>query len=508
MTSRLNTPAKKLAIILASLLGLRLVILFIAPWGLHGDEAQYWAWSQAPDFGYFSKPPMIAWVIGLTTSIFGNAEWAVRLSAPFLHIGTATMIFFAGRKLFNPDAGFWAALIYILMPAVWLSSYIMSTDAVLLFFWAVALHAWACLRAIEPQTAPKWGRALQLGLALGCGLLSKYAMAFFLPILILAIFFDKPSRKALLNLNGLIVAALVILLLAPNMMWNAAHEFATISHTGENANLGQDFFHPTELLSFWIDQFGVFGFVPFPMLLVALVAGFRQKLSSSALWIAALAALPLCAISLQALLSRANANWAVTAYVAASLLVAVWALQKPRRTTWLRWGLIVQTAFAMGLSGLAVSPRILDAAGFNNPVKRLRAWPETAEAVRQRANEDAYAFIAVDNRLMFYDLNYYEVFPKRWRMTVKLQRPPPELAMWSLNASPAHHANLTRALPDTDAPVLLISYHHNFEPYFREDFNDLTPLEPIIIDLGPGKTRKLKVWRAEGYRRTTREDRT
>ena len=508
MKTRLNTPAQKLAVILALLLGLRLLILFVAPWGLHGDEAQYWAWSQEPDFGYFSKPPMIAWVIGLTTSIFGNAEWAVRLSAPFLHIGTATMIFLAGRRLFSEDIGFWAALIYILMPAVWLSSYIMSTDAVLLFFWAVALHAWACLRVTEPQTPPRWGRAFQLGVALGCGLLSKYAMAFFFPVLILAILFDKPTRDALMSLKGAVVAAITALLLAPNLMWNAAHEFATISHTGENANLGQDLFHPAELLSFWLDQFGVFGLLPFPMLLLALVAGFRGKLSGAAIWISALAALPLCAISLQALLSRANANWAVTAYVAASLLVAVWALHKPTRKTWLKWGLFVQTIVVVGLGGLVMSPPIIDAAGLNNPVKRLRAWPETAEAIRKHANEDSYAFIAVDNRLVFYDLNYYEIFPKRWRMTVKLQRPPPELAMWSLNASPAHHANLTRALPDTDAPVLLISYHHNFERYFREDFDTLIALDTISINLGPGKKRELKAWRAEGYKRTSREDRT
>ena len=492
----------KLAIILIALLGLRLTLLFIAPWGLHGDEAQYWAWSQEPDFGYFSKPPMIAWVINLTTSIFGHAEWAVRLSAPFLHIGTSLMICLAGRRLFNPRVGFWAALIYILMPAVWLSSYIMSTDAVLLFFWATALHGWACLRE-----GAGWGRALQLGLALGCGLLSKYAMAFFFPVVILAILFDPPSRKALLNLKGIFVAALALLILTPNLMWNAANDFATISHTGENANLGQDFFHPVELLSFWIDQFGVFGVLPVPMLILALIAGFRGKLDRPALWIAALAALPLAAISLQAMLSRANANWAVTAYVAASLLVALWALQKQGRTTWLKWGLIAQTVMVMGLGGLAISPRTVDAAGLNNPVKRLRAWPETAAAVRHRANEDNYAFIAVDNRLVFYDLNYYEIFPKRWRMTVKLQHPLPELAMWSLNASPAHHANLTRALPDTDEPVLILSYHHNFEKYFREDFQVLTPLEPIIIDLGPGKTRELKVWRASGYKRTARDNR-
>ena len=152
---------KWICLILAALLGLRLIILFVAPWGLHGDEAQYWAWSQDLDFGYFSKPPMIAWVIASTTGVFGHAEWAVRLAAPFLHCLTAVMIFLTGRKLVSAQIGFWAALTYILMPAVWLSSYIISTDAVLLLFWSIGLHAWASLRE-----KPSWGLAIQLGLCL------------------------------------------------------------------------------------------------------------------------------------------------------------------------------------------------------------------------------------------------------------------------------------------------------------------------------------------------------
>jgi len=485
---------RQLGVILLILLFTRLVFLFTAPWGLHGDEAQYWAWSQDPAFGYFSKPPMIAWSIGSTTAIFGNAEWAVRLSAPFLHIATTVMIFLAARRLYHPQAAFWASLIYVLMPAVWLSSFIMSTDAALLLCWATALHAWVCLRDTN-DSGGKWGRVMQLGLALGLGFLSKYAMAFMVPVLCLAVLFDAPSRKALLGLKGFVVAGIAAALLAPNLMWNAANEFATISHTAENANLGRDLFNPEEVIQFWVDQFGVFGIIPFPMLLIALVAAARGRLESPAKWLAALAALPLLAITLEALLSRANANWAVTAYIAAPILVGFWAVQTPRRLTWLKWGLIAQTAIVLVIGGLAASEKTVDAVGLNNGVKRLRAWPETAEAIKASLTETDYTYVAADNRLVFYDLNYYGVGET-------------ELTMWSLNASPAHHASLTRALPDTDAPVLILSYHHNFEKYFRDDFETLTELDSIKIDLGPGKTRNLKLWRGRGYKRTSREDRT
>ena len=491
--------ARKLLILLLGLLLFRVLILFITPWGLHGDEAQYWAWSKEPAFGYFSKPPMIAWIIGITTSLFGNAEWAIRLSAPFLHIATSVMIFLTGRRLFTAETGFWAALIYALMPAVWLSSYIMSTDAALLLCWAIALHAWACLRSGDG-----WGRVLQLGLALGFGLLSKYAMAFMLPVLCFAVLLDKPSRKALLGPKGFVAAGIGTALLTPNLMWNAAHDFATISHTAENANLGQDIFNPKNLLRFWFDQFGVFGFLPYPMLLFALAASFKGKFKSPAKWLAALAILPLLAISLEALVSRANANWAVTAYIAAPFLVALWAIQTKRRLAWLKWGLVFQTTIAVSLCVLGTSEKLTDAVGLNNSVKRLRAWPETNTIATTLAREDAYRFIAVDNRLLFYNLEYSGFYHARLNEKIA---PRPKLTMWSLNATPAHHASLRQALPDTDAPVLILSQHHNFERYLREDFDTLIELKPIKIDLGPGKTRHLKVWRGSGYKRTLRENR-
>jgi len=502
MSLGLHTPARKLLTILFGLLVLRLALLFIAPWGLHGDEAQYWAWSQDPAFGYFSKPPMIAWVIGATTAIFGNAEWAVRFAAPFLHFATSLMIFLAARRLFTAHIGFWAALTYALMPAVWLSSFIMSTDASLLLFWAIALHGWACLRDEEGHNA-HWGRVLQLGLAIGLGLLSKYAMAFMIPVIGLAILFDAPSRKALLNVKGLIIAALAFAILTPNLMWNAANDFATISHTADNANLGQNLFHPDELIKFWGDQFGVFGIIPLPLLIIALIASFKGKLSSPAKWVAALAALPLLVISLEAILSRANANWAVTAYVAAPILVAVWATQTQRRLAWLKWGLIGQTGLVLIIGGIAANERTVDAVGVNNAVKRLRAWPETTAVLQARLERETYAYVAADNRILFYDLNYYGS-----QQSSPSHKESPELTMWSLNASPAHHANLTRALPDTNQPVLILSHHHNFEVYFREDFESLVALEPIIINLGPGKTRHIKLWRGTGYKRTSREDRS
>ena len=149
--------------------------------------------------------------------------------------------------------------------------------------------------------------------------------------------------------------------------------------------------------------------------------------------------------------------------------------------------MVVQTILILIIGGIATSPTAVDQVGLTNSVKRLRAWPETTQVIKAKLAKQDYGFVAADNRIVFYDLNYYGVGDTT-------------LAMWSLNATPAHHASLTRALPETDEPVLLLSYHHNFEAYFKEDFETLEALPPVKIDVGRGKFRHLKAWRGIGYK--------
>ncbi|GIR53739.1 MAG: hypothetical protein CM15mP62_12100 [Rhodospirillaceae bacterium] len=48
-----------LLIIIAIVTTTRIILLLISELNLHGDEAQYWSWSQDLDWGYFTKPPLL-----------------------------------------------------------------------------------------------------------------------------------------------------------------------------------------------------------------------------------------------------------------------------------------------------------------------------------------------------------------------------------------------------------------------------------------------------------------
>lgn len=479
--------------LILALLVFRVTALLISPLGLHGDEAQYWAWSKELDWGYFTKPPLIAWVIWITTTLFGDAEWAVRISSPILHSITAFVIFRTAQFVFDAKTGFWAAAIYLLMPALWLSSAIVSTDVPLLLCWAVALNAWLHLRVKASRVS-----ALQLGAAIGFGLLAKYAMFFFLPALAVAWVYDKQTRQGLKTAQALIIGVTSFLIFLPNILWNVSHDFATVSHTADNANLSAKElpFHPLELIQFWIEQLGVFGPVTCVLLVLALIFALKGKLGTPALYISFFVLSPLLIISCQALLSRANANWAVTAYVAGAILTAHLGVKyAPKFLSWLKGGTLVQSLMCLVLGLALLSPTLTDSFGLANSVKRLRKWPETAKRVEdiyQRGHEGLdYQSLAVDRRIVFYDLTYYGIAQKL------------PMKMWLHKIAPSNHAELSQPLPAQAGPVLILNYHAHYEDDLHDDFQKPVRLPDIDIALGGGKRRKLRVWAGYGYTPTT-----
>jgi 4-amino-4-deoxy-L-arabinose transferase-like glycosyltransferase len=245
----------------AAITAARLVWLGLQSADLYPDEAQYWFWAQHPALGYYSKPPLVAWVIALTTELFGDSEFAIRLAAPLLHAGTALFVYAVAARLYDRRTGFWSAVAYASLPAVSLSAFIISTDAVLLPCWAVALYAF--IRAREAGGVGWW---IAVGLAAGVGLLAKYAMAYWLLSAFGYVVLVRSERRYFRLL--LAASGLALLIYLPNLWWNWSHGFVSYLHVRDNAELSGPLFHPGALLEFFGSQFGVFG----PLFFAALIA--------------------------------------------------------------------------------------------------------------------------------------------------------------------------------------------------------------------------------------------
>ena len=120
--------ALALAVAMVILLAIRVLALRYNATDLFFDEAQYWSWSLEPAFGYYSKPPLIAWVIRLSTDACGLSEFCIRLPSPLIHAATAFAVFAAATRLYDARTGFWAALAFATLPGVSFSAGIISTD--------------------------------------------------------------------------------------------------------------------------------------------------------------------------------------------------------------------------------------------------------------------------------------------------------------------------------------------------------------------------------------------
>src|SRR5262249_2177815 len=96
--------------ILAVLTVVRLIGLTYSVVDLFFDEAQYWAWSRELAFGYFSKPPLLAWTISAAEHVCGSSEACIRAPAPILYFGTSLLVYAVARQLYDTQVAFYAAL--------------------------------------------------------------------------------------------------------------------------------------------------------------------------------------------------------------------------------------------------------------------------------------------------------------------------------------------------------------------------------------------------------------
>lgn len=478
-----------LAGVLAALLAIRLLALRTNATELFFDEAQYWTWSLEPAFGYYSKPPLIGWIIGLTTSVCGDSPFCIRLPSAVIHTATAGVIYLTGRRHLSAAAGFWAALMFATLPGVSVSAGIISTDVPLLFCWAVALLGFLELRAGGGR-----GAALLLGIGIGFGLNAKYAMAFLPLSMLVAASVDGPSRRLFGRTDvwaGLFLAGVLIL---PNLVWNLTNGFATFAHTADNAKWGGSLLHIGKGLEFVGAQFGVFG----PILLVVLILtawrAWREGLPDVEKVLACFTLPVLLLITAQGFVSRAHANWAATAYVAGSLLVASELLRHAGRR-WLVASLVVNlTVLAAVIAGTSAAGRVrLPFVG--DPLHRMLGWAGIADATRQklaeaRAAGTPIASVVTTDRSLTAELLYY-----------MRGEPTPVLALRNDPGRPHDHYELTRAFTgQAHEPALLVSHVDVVaQKKLAGKFKRLQPLGTRDVAAGSFHTRRIHFYLLSGY---------
>lgn len=451
------------------------------------DEAYYWGWAQALDWGYYSKPPLIAGLIALCQALFGDNLLALKAPSLILYPAATLVIQQLGQRLFDARIGFWAGLAFLTMPIVSALGLFVSTDAPLLFLWALGmLLLW---RTLQTGATAGW---LAIGLVAGLGMMSKYTMAAFIGSAFLALLAHPGGWRQLLRPGPWLALVVAFAVFAPNLWWNWQHGFPTFQHTAEitrvsGAGVAQRGFKPGEFFEFLGAQWVSFG----PLLAVGLA---WALLRTRSLWadtrfrFLLMLVLPLLTVvGLQALTGRANGNWAAPIFVGGCVLVPAFLAQGGRG----RWRLmIVAVAFNLLLAPVAYHwPDLLRLAGKeltsrNDPYKRARGWQAFAESVRPylAAQSSAHPDLVLlsDEREMLAQLIYH--------------LRPAHYARWQPQAHVTDHYGLTAPLTQQTGQHFLFVTDRDDASAISARFAAAERLGEVDIAVYPKLHRRATVW--------------
>lgn len=318
---------------LVLLLGLAVRLVLSARFNLVPDETSYWQWSRYLALGYQDHPPMIAWTIWLSTHLFGQNEFAVRLPSVLgltlatFYITLMAARWFSGRVAFH---------VAVLSQGILLfngTALIATPDGLLLPCWAGA-----CYHAGQALKGNRFRQWLFTGIWFGLGLLSKYTIVLFLPSLLLCVIFIKSYRRRLFQAAPWLGLLLSFIIFIPVIIWNSNNEWATFRHVLYMGGIDvRSFFTWKYILDFLLVETALLSPVVMLLIVAAWLTGWRGRGPrtddvSYLVWTSLTTFLVFLLLSFH---SRVYGNWPTPAYLTAIVLIA--ALYSPGRLDPGRW---------------------------------------------------------------------------------------------------------------------------------------------------------------------------
>lgn len=311
------------ALLFAVALGLRLLAMAAVP--LIPEEAYYWMYAQHTALSYFDHPPMVAWVIGLGTAVFGDTEFGVRIVGNLLMLGASLLMYRFGRTWFSREAGAVAALLLQVLPVFFGIGFIATMDSALIFFWMLGLVG--VTAALRDNRA--WGWYLA-GVALGSAVLSKYTGVFLAVGAVLAVVAHRPWRRHLLTVHPYLSILIAVALFSPVIIWNGQHDWASFRFQF------LDRFGPKPLsLRTMLEFIGFQLLIATPIILwaysrltVQLLRTPRRALTPQSILIHAFSLPLLSMIAYKSLRYGVHINWTVPAFLSLLPAVSQWFLDR------------------------------------------------------------------------------------------------------------------------------------------------------------------------------------
>lgn len=204
------------------------------PLDLACDEAHYRDWARQLDWSYYSKGPLVAYLIrggcllagSWSQQLTGSEMLAVRLPAVvcgsllLLSLYVLTVQVFGREGLATAVVG-----LALTLPIIAVGSSLMTIDAPLACCWGWALVLGQ--RAVFRGSRWAWPLA---GLAIGLGILAKYTMVLFVPSLGLFLLTSPAHRRLLFRPGFWVLTGVAVACCFPIIWWNVQHDWVSLKH--------------------------------------------------------------------------------------------------------------------------------------------------------------------------------------------------------------------------------------------------------------------------------------
>ena len=381
---------------------------------LEFDEAHYWMWSERLAAGYFSKGPGIAFAIRASTAIFGPTEFGVRFWSPILAVGTSLLLFYFGRRLFNENVGLWAVIAFNVMPIFNVGAFVMTTDALSIFFWTAAMFTFWLAVEKSPRFSFYWPLT---GLLIGLGFLSRFTNAFEVVCVLLVLAFAPRLRQEYKRPGLYWLIGIFVLCTIPPILWNAQHAWITLTHLRTRGSLNEDVgFRPLEPLKFFGEHFIFYSPLLFAALVWAVVGSWRRVNQQFKVLFLFWFGLPVFVFYFTLSINHvATPNWDAVSFISLGLLAAhYWHERIQNHGVRIFATAAILLGFVISLFSL--DSDLLRSVGFrfwrSDPSDRLRGWKTmTAEVEKIRNDLEAKLgeklFLIADERHRASEISFY-----------------------------------------------------------------------------------------------------
>lgn len=165
---------------------------------------------------------MVAWVITVGTTLFGDTALGVRILTFVLWMVSAGLLFLTGRMWFGRRTALMATLFFTLLPIYVGMGMMVTPDTPLVFFWVATLYMVS--KALHTGRGGYW---LLAGATFGGALLSKYYALLLAPSLLWFLLLSPKHRHWLRRPQPWLALPIALAAFSPVIIWNAHHQWAS-----------------------------------------------------------------------------------------------------------------------------------------------------------------------------------------------------------------------------------------------------------------------------------------